>query len=97
MPAPTVQELLESIAENVRRTRARLGMTQEALCEAAGFDIRFIQKVERARLNFSVETLARIATALEVKPAALLRSAKLRPARPGRPAADTGPRRKRSL
>jgi transcriptional regulator with XRE-family HTH domain len=86
VPAPKVEEQLESIAANVRRCRAKLGLTQENLGEVTGFDIRFIQRLERGRINFSIETLVRLAAALEVPPGLLLRKTKLNPPVPGRPA-----------
>jgi DNA-binding XRE family transcriptional regulator len=68
------------------RCRAKLGLTQEDLGEVTGFDTRFIQRLERGRINFSIETLVRLATALEVPPGLLLRKTKLNPPVPGRPA-----------
>lgn len=85
MPMPEAQAALESIAANVRRIRTRVGLTQEALAEVGGFDVRFVQKIERAKLNVSVETLVRLALALDVTPGVLLRTAVLEPPKPGRP------------
>ena len=87
MPILEARALLESIAANVRRGRARAGLTQEAFAERTGFDIRFVQRVERGRVNMSIETLARLAAALDVRPAALLRNARLQAPRTGRPPA----------
>jgi transcriptional regulator with XRE-family HTH domain len=85
MPTPGAQQYLDYIAANLRRVRARLGLTQQDLEERTGFDIRFVQKAERGRLNFSVETLVRFAEALDVTPAELMRKAKLAPPKAGRP------------
>ena len=77
--------LLGYIAANVRRLRERRGLSQERFAEVAGLDFRFTQRVERGRLNFSIETLVRLAAALDTTPGALLRPAKLAPPTPGRP------------
>jgi transcriptional regulator with XRE-family HTH domain len=85
---PEVQQQLEAIAANVRRRRARLGLTQEQFSEQAGFNLRFLQSVERGRVNITIETLVRLAVALHVGPAQLLRASRLPPPRPGRPPAS---------
>lgn len=77
--------LLGYIAANVRRLREKRGLSQEKFAEVAGLDGRFTQRVERGRLNFSIETLVRLAAALGTTPGALLRRARLAPAQPGRP------------
>ncbi len=77
--------LLGYIAANVRRLREKRGLSQERFAEAAGLDSRFTQRVERGRVNFSIETLVRLAAALDTTPGALLRRAHLSPPKPGRP------------
>ena len=77
--------LLGYIAANVRRLRKKRGLSQERFAEAAGLDSRFTQRVERGRVNFSIETLVRLAAALDTTPGALLRRARLSPPTPGRP------------
>jgi transcriptional regulator with XRE-family HTH domain len=89
MPTPAPQPYLESIAANVRQVRTRLGLTQEELAALAEFEPRFIQRVERAKLDMRMSTFLRIADALGVPPAALLRRRKLEPAKPGRPRSRT--------
>jgi transcriptional regulator with XRE-family HTH domain len=78
---------LESIAANVRRRRVGLGLTQERLSEIAGFDVRFLQRIERGDVHMRIETLLRLAAAVGVRPETLLRASALEPARPGRPRA----------
>ncbi len=77
--------VLGHIAANVRRLREKRLLSQEKFAEHAGLDARFTQRVERGRLNFSIETLVRLAAALDTTPGALLRPAKLSPPKPGRP------------
>ncbi len=85
MPIRACQVHIDSIAANVRRIRARLGLTQEDLADKAGFEPRFVQRVERAKLDLRLSTFLRLAQALEVAPGVLFRRAKLEPARTGRP------------
>jgi transcriptional regulator with XRE-family HTH domain len=67
---------VERVARNVRRLRARLGLTQEQLAERAGFGVRRLQDVEAGRgPGVQVRTLDRFAAALEVDVAELLRPA----------------------
>lgn len=76
---------LRYIAGNVRKLRRRAGMTQEQLAEEAAFELRFFQRLERGTVNLSIDSLVRLARALGVPPAVLLRRATLPPAQPGRP------------
>ena len=92
MPA-RAEEVLESIAANVVRLRTARGYTQEALAERAELDLRYLQRVERAKVNLSVAVLAQLADALDVAPGRLFRRAKLAPARRGRPPTQPGPKR----
>ncbi len=61
------------LARNVRRLRARAGLTQQATADRAGLDIRHYQKVEHEETNATVATLAHIAAALGVGIAALFK------------------------
>jgi transcriptional regulator with XRE-family HTH domain len=80
-----VKPWLERVAANVRRLRLRKGLTQEALAERAGIEARYVQSLERARANLTLAVLCGIAEALGVDPRALLKPARLQPARIGRP------------
>jgi len=55
---------LEIIAKNVRRSRQRLGLSQEELAERAGFHRTYVGAVERAQKNLTVGSLERLADAL---------------------------------
>jgi transcriptional regulator with XRE-family HTH domain len=70
----------------VRRWRERRGLTQAALAEKAGLDLRHVQRVERARTNTGVLALVQIAVALGVAPGALFRAAAATAPTRGRPA-----------
>lgn len=79
------QPFLDFIAANVRRRRERKGLTQEALSEKAGFDIRFFRFVEQGRKDISVSTVVRLANVLGCDPGALFRPTRPAVRSPGRP------------
>lgn len=89
-----VKRLLRSIAANVRKHRTRIGLTQEELGEATGLAYRYLQDIEAGRKNVTVDTLVRLARALRVPPAGLLRPARLSRGRPGRPTKRSAPLRR---
>lgn len=62
------------LGARVKALRTRLGLTQEELAERADMHWTFISGIERGRKDPRVSTLGRIATALGVTPADLLRS-----------------------
>lgn len=65
------REFLAFIGANVHRARTRAGMTQESLAEAAGMDLRFLQRIERGKTNVSVLFVVALAQALDVPPGSL--------------------------
>ncbi|MFI5303028.1 MAG: helix-turn-helix domain-containing protein [Polyangiales bacterium] len=85
--APAVSPWLRYVAANVRRLRAKAGLTQEELGERAEIEPRYLQDVEHARTNLSFAIFVRLATALDVDPRRLLRPAQMPPTRAGRPPA----------
>ena len=86
MPARArLLEVQRSIAANVRRWRARRGLTQEALAEAAELGPVHLRKVESGTENVTIATLVALADALEIKPGVLLRKARLGEPKRGRP------------
>lgn len=85
MPSRRHAEVLGCIAANVRRLREKKGLTQEALAAAAGLDLSYEQRVERAATNLSIAVLVTLAEALDVPPARLLRAARMPRIVRGRP------------
>jgi len=85
MRDPALLIFLESIAANVRRTRLRRGYTQEVLAERAAQDLSYLQRIERGATNLSVAVLFALSVALDVAPGLLVRKARFRRARRGRP------------
>jgi transcriptional regulator with XRE-family HTH domain len=66
-------DLNEVMAINVRRLRHAKKMTQEELAERAGLSSRYVGAIERADVSASVTVVGRIADALSVEGADLLR------------------------
>ena len=85
MRSAYTRTILGYVGANVHRIRAKKGLTQEALAEAADLDLRFAQRVERGSMNLSMDVLVAIAEALDVSIHDLLRPAKISPPKRGRP------------
>lgn len=66
-------DLKEVMAINLRRIRHDKDMTQEELADRAGLSARYIGAIERANKSASVTVLGRIADALGVEAAALIK------------------------
>lgn len=69
----SVRPLRKTLAENLKRLRATHGLSQEALADLAGLHRTFVGSVERGERNISVDNIGKLAAALGVAPADLLR------------------------
>lgn len=69
------ENALKRLGEAVRASRKALGMSQEALADAAGLDRSHMGKIERGERNVTLLNVTRIAKALERKPSELMSSA----------------------
>lgn len=67
-------DLVRLLGENVRRLRTTRGLSQEELAFAADMKRSYLSDLERGTRNPSVRALGRLAAALAVEPAELLRS-----------------------
>jgi transcriptional regulator with XRE-family HTH domain len=88
MRSRRLREILVSIGVNVRERRIARGLTQEVLAETANIEARFLQEVEHARANLSIDVLVALADALGAEPHELLadrRDDELAKPSPGRP------------
>jgi transcriptional regulator with XRE-family HTH domain len=57
--------LTENLAKQVKQRRARLGLSQSELAERAGTSVNTIGKVESAKTAASLDTVEKLAAALE--------------------------------
>lgn len=70
------QELLR-LGQSIRAQRKALGLTQEALADAAGIDRAHMGKIERGERNVTLLNLSRIASAINLRPSEVLAAAGL--------------------
>lgn len=68
------RDVLVSFAENLRRLRTDLGISQEELGARARIQMADISRYEAGNRDPRITTVARLATALEVPVAELLRA-----------------------
>lgn len=61
------------IADNIRRERKRLSITQTELAERADVSVDTVKSVENGRRAMSLDTYLRIVQSLETTPLALMR------------------------
>lgn len=60
------ESLATFVADRVRELRKEKGLTQEALSESSGLDIKYINKLENYRHSARLETIEQILIALDV-------------------------------
>ena len=70
--SPKQCELVAIFANNVRRKRLELELSQEELAELAGVHRTYIGMLERREKNVTIYNIWRIASALQVEAAYLL-------------------------
>ncbi len=68
-----MEDLRASFGARVRALRTARGLTQEQVAERAGLHWTFVSGVERGRRNPGLNTIGKLAQALDVAPAELLR------------------------
>ncbi len=61
-----------AFGERVRTARIAMGLSQEALAEAAGLHRTYVGSAERGLRNVSLHNILRLAKALDVRPGELL-------------------------
>jgi transcriptional regulator with XRE-family HTH domain len=75
---PQYTELRVALGRQIRAVRARRRISQEELAFRADLHRTYISLVERSKKSLTVDALARIASALDIKPSTLLASAEKR-------------------
>ncbi len=75
MPSST---LLRALGEELRERRNKLGVSQEAFAHEAGVHRNVIGLVERGTDNLTLDTLIKIAAALDVRVSELIAAAERR-------------------
>jgi transcriptional regulator with XRE-family HTH domain len=75
MAARTTRQLRDVLATNMRRRRASLGLSQEALGHEAGLHRTFVGAVERCERNISIDNIEKLAKALNIAAWQLLKPA----------------------
>lgn len=66
-------DLVQVFGRNVQERRKELGLTQEDLEGLTGLRRSYISDLERGRRNPTIKALQRLAEALQVEPAELVR------------------------
>ena len=66
--------LRERVARNLRRLRQEKSVSQEELAHRAQVNRNYVGMVEREEYSVSVDTLEKLATALDVDPIEFLRT-----------------------
>lgn len=61
-----VDDLKESVTKNIQYFRKKMGISQEELSSLCGYSSTYIGKIERGKRSPSLDTLVRIARALQV-------------------------------
>jgi transcriptional regulator with XRE-family HTH domain len=69
--------VLVALGAEIRRARAVIRLSQEALAVDAGLDRSYVGGIERGEHNITIMNIAKIANALKVRPSKLLESAGL--------------------
>ncbi len=61
-----MSDMIKALGQRIRNYRTAKGLSQERLAELAGCHPTYIGQVERGEKNATVESLARIASALDL-------------------------------
>ncbi|MBD2862482.1 helix-turn-helix domain-containing protein [Paenibacillus oceani] len=63
-----MSDLRKLVGERIRAIRKARGLTQQQLAERSNLDDAYIGSMERGERNFSVDTLEKVISALEIQP-----------------------------
>jgi transcriptional regulator with XRE-family HTH domain len=85
MAAESTRSVQRAVGLRMIELRRRRGLTQEDLAEVIGVLAPNYARIEQGRQNVTLDTLVKIARALNVRVAELFKQPRLRSVRPGRP------------
>jgi len=68
-----LSDILITLAQNIKYYRSRLDLTQEELAKRAGLNRSYLAGIEAGQRNTSAKTIEKLAHALGVSPADLLK------------------------
>lgn len=68
-----LDSITKTFGENVRKERLKKGLSQEDFAEVSGFHRTYIGMLERAERNITLSNLEKIAKALDIEIAELLK------------------------
>lgn len=71
------ERVLGKLGDAIRTRRQQLGLSQEALADAAGINRTHMGEVERGKRNISLMGVVKIAAAMDVKASEILAAAGL--------------------
>ena len=66
------KELSESFGRSIRRERESKGLSQERLAELSELDRSYVQRLESGRYSPSLDSIDRLAAALQLLPSELI-------------------------
>ena len=72
--ALSIKKVRADVAFNLRAARRRIGLSQEALALTADIDRAYLSRIERGLANPSLTTLAKLAGALQMDIAELVKN-----------------------
>lgn len=72
-----MSDILAVLAQNIKYHRSQLALTQEELAKIADINRSYLAGIESGQRNTSIKTVEKIAIALGVTPADLLKSVDL--------------------
>ena len=87
---PTTASVQRDLGLRAKELRALRGWTQEQMAERLGMLTPNYARIEQGRVNATIDTIVRVANALEVPVRELFKAPRARQVRPGRP---RGPKR----
>lgn len=70
---PAISDVTEAFGKRLRELRRRKGLGSSVLAKKAGLSLSYIGFIERGERNPTLETVAKLAAALEIDPGELLR------------------------